>query len=54
MREEGSPAPVIDDIIGGLMPNFWFEICELWEGLGTRLIRRHPPIIVAGTRCFVS
>ena len=44
MREEGSPAPVIDDVIGGLMPNFWFEICKLWEGLGTRLIRRHPPI----------
>ena len=22
MREEGSPAPVIDDIIGGLVPDF--------------------------------
>ena len=27
-REEGSPAPVIDDIIGGLVPNFWYEILQ--------------------------
>ena len=25
MREEGSPAPVIDDIIGGLVPDFLRE-----------------------------
>ena len=30
-REEGSPAPVIDDIIGGLVPNFW---CEMLQTMG--------------------
>ena len=45
MREEGSPAPVIDDIIGGLVPDFLREKINVekpWEGLGMRLTMRHP------------
>ena len=31
MTEKGSPAPVIDDIFGGLVPDF---LCEMLQTMG--------------------